>query len=108
MKIILLSSIFLIIPQAAAFCYPNEELSDCLKRVKKPKTEKTENSLKQIVHCLGVNDESLAFKGQCQDPGSKCSSGVTSKSLDCWTREVCCQVFPLHEGKSKHLNESRM
>jgi len=89
MKIRILSSVLLIIPQSAAFCYPDEELSDCYKkRVEKPKTE---NSLKQIVRCLGVNKESLAFSGQCQDRGSKCSSGVTSTSLDCWTGEVCCQ-----------------
>ena len=75
-----------------ALCFPDEPLEECLKRqttIAKPKNAKMQI---ENVTCLGIKKDSLAFLGMCTDISSSCKSGVSSRSLDCGSSSICCQV----------------
>ena len=79
-----------------ALCFPDESLEECLKRqtVTTTTTTKTKRAELQMqnVTCLGIKKDSLAFVGMCTDTRSTCKSRVSSRSLDCGSSSICCQV----------------
>ena len=78
-----------------SFCLPDESLAECFKRHKPSTmpTTRSENELdRELLTCLGIQKDSLAFVGTCSGLSSTCESTVFSSSLDCGSSSVCCQV----------------
>eukprot|EP00090_Calanus_glacialis_P007505 TRINITY_DN15942_c0_g1_i1.p1 TRINITY_DN15942_c0_g1~~TRINITY_DN15942_c0_g1_i1.p1 ORF type:complete len:219 (-),score=51.94 TRINITY_DN15942_c0_g1_i1:60-716(-) len=77
-----------------SFCLPDESLAECLKRQKPSSrlTTRRENELdSELLTCLGLKKDSLAFVGTCTGFSRTCESTVFSSSLDCGSSSVCCQ-----------------
>ena len=93
MYLVIITGLFLSLVRA--FCLPDEDLKECLKRQTTPK-QTNQVFLTETVTCLGTKKDSFAFLGTCTSSGSRCKSGVSSSSLDCGSSSICCQVRLSH------------